>query len=99
MRLSICRPEIFDEYARRQYVAKAGHRNPFGIEPEPKKFAGFDIFLKLKVLVQLSQWTLNNAERIREKMEERSELEQSRAWVSETSEECENHILTIAAYQ
>ena len=39
------------------------------------------MFTKLKVLVQLSQWTLNNAERIREKMEERGESEQSVAWV------------------
>ena len=76
------RPEIFDEYTRRQYVAKAPHRNPFGVEEEPKKFAEFDVFTKLKVLVQLSQWTLNNAERIREKLEERGEAEQALAWVS-----------------
>ena len=75
------RPEIFDEYTRRQYVAKAPQRNPFGLEEEPKKFAEFDVFTKLKVLVQLSQWTLNNAERIREKLDERGESEQSVAWV------------------
>ncbi|KAL9100943.1 MAG: hypothetical protein Q9163_003742 [Psora crenata] len=72
--------EIFDEYTRRQYMAKAPHRNPFGEDEEPKKFSGFDIFTKLKVLVQLSQWTLNNADRLREKMEERTESEQSVAW-------------------
>ena len=77
-----CRPQIFDEYTRRQYMAKAPYRNPFGEEEEPKKFADFDIFTKLKVLVQLSQWTLNNTDRIREKMEERTESEQSVAWVS-----------------
>ena len=74
-------PDIFDEYTRRQYLAKAPQRNPFGDEEEPKKFAEFDVFLKLRILVQLSQWTLNNADRIREKMEERGEMEQSVAWV------------------
>ncbi|KAL9131235.1 MAG: hypothetical protein Q9217_000777 [Psora testacea] len=73
-------PDIFDEYTRRQYMAKAPHRNPFGEEEEPKKFFEFDVFTKLKVLVQLSQWTLNNPDRIREKMEERTESEQSLAW-------------------
>ena len=28
-------PAIFDEYTRRQYVAKAPERNPFGEEEEP----------------------------------------------------------------
>ena len=74
-------PDIFDEYTRRQYLAKAPQRNPFGDEEDPKKFAEFDVFLKLRILVQLSQWTLNNADRIREKMEERGEMEQSVAWV------------------
>lgn len=41
------RPEIFDEYVRRQYVAKAPRRNPFGVEEEPAKFAEFDIFTKV----------------------------------------------------
>ena len=41
------RPEIFDEYTRRQYVAKAPHRNPFGTEEEPAKFNDFDIFTKV----------------------------------------------------
>jgi hypothetical protein len=42
-------PEIFDEYTRRQYVAKAPERNPFGVEEEPAKFAEFDIFTKVGV--------------------------------------------------
>lgn len=45
--LTLYRPELFDEYTRRQYVAKAPHRNPFGIEEEPEKFAEFDIFTKV----------------------------------------------------
>jgi len=61
-------------------VAKAPQRNPFGEEDEPKKFAEFDVFTKLKVLVQLSQWTLINADRMREKMDESKDTEQTQ-WV------------------
>lgn len=39
-------PEIFDEYTRRQYMAKAPQRNPFGTEEEPAKFMDFDTFTK-----------------------------------------------------
>lgn len=62
------RPEIFDEYTRRQYVAKAPARNPFGTEEEPNKFDDFDIYTKIKVLQQLSTWTLNNPNSIRERL-------------------------------
>ena len=58
-------PEIFDEYTRRQFVAKAPQRNPYGDEEEPAKFDDFDVFTKIRVLQQLSTWTLGNAERIR----------------------------------
>ncbi|OBT73283.1 hypothetical protein VF21_08443 [Pseudogymnoascus sp. 05NY08] len=70
-------PEIFDEYTRRQYVAKAPERNPFGTEEEPAKFAEFDIFTKIKVLQQLTQWTFTNPDRIRERMEEQKDSEQT----------------------
>lgn len=43
------RPELFDEYTRRQYVAKAPLRNPFGEDEEPAKFSEFDIFTKVWV--------------------------------------------------
>jgi len=61
-------------------VAKAPARNPFGEEEEPKRFADFDVFTKLKVLVQLSQWTFVKPDRMRERMEERGEAEYM-AWV------------------
>jgi chemotaxis protein histidine kinase CheA len=61
-------PDIFDEYTRRQYVAKAPARNPFGEEEEPNTFHDFDVFTKIRVLQQLSVWTLNNPNTIREKM-------------------------------
>ena len=61
-------------------MAKAPHRNPFGEDEDPQKFAEFDVFLKLKVLVQLSQWTLINADRMRERMPEVKDSEQTQ-WV------------------
>ena len=73
-------PEIFDEYTRRQYVAKAPNRNPFGTEEIPNRFAEFDIFTKIRVLFQLSQWTLINADRMRERMPETKDTEQTQ-WV------------------
>lgn len=79
-RLTVSRLEIFDEYTRRQFVAKAPNRNPFGTEEEPNKFNDFDIFTKIRVLQQLSTWTLNNPNTIREKLA-LSENEQT-LWVS-----------------
>ncbi|KAF2428680.1 hypothetical protein EJ08DRAFT_651048 [Tothia fuscella] len=62
-------PEIFDEYTRRQFVAKAPKRNPYGTDEEPLRFNEFDIFTKIRVLQQLSVWTLNNPNTIRDKMD------------------------------
>ncbi|KAG9244811.1 hypothetical protein BJ878DRAFT_396260, partial [Calycina marina] len=70
-------PEIFDEYTRRQYVAKAPLRNPFGEEEEFAKFTEFDIFTKIRVLQQLTQWTMGNPDRIRERMDEQKDWEQT----------------------
>ncbi|KAH6614998.1 hypothetical protein C7974DRAFT_57194 [Boeremia exigua] len=61
-------PAIFDEYTRRQFVAKAPERNPFGEDEEPSRFDDFDVFTKIRVLQQLSTWTLNNPNSIREKL-------------------------------
>lgn len=72
--------EIFDEYARRQYVAKAPLRNPFGTDEDPIKFNSFDIFTRIRVLQQLSIWTLNNPNTIRERMNA-TEVEMT-DWVS-----------------
>lgn len=77
------RPDLLDEYTRRQYVAKAPKRNPFGEEDEPRKFAEFDVFTKIRVLNQLATWTLHNPVPIREKLDER-ESEQAN-WVNLTS--------------
>jgi hypothetical protein len=69
-------PDIFDEYMRRQYVAKAPERNPFGDEEEPHKFDDFDIFTKIRILHQLSLWTFFSPDRMRDKMSEASFEEQ-----------------------
>jgi len=74
------RPDIFDEYTRRQYVAKAPSRNPYGTDETPNKFAEFDVFTKLRVLFQLSQWTLLHPDRMRERMPEAKDAEQTQ-WV------------------
>lgn len=63
--LTLYRPEIFEEYTRRQYLAKAPRRNPFGDEEDAAKFNELDVYTRIKVLQQLSTWTLGNAERIR----------------------------------
>ncbi|KAI0140855.1 hypothetical protein GGR57DRAFT_422000 [Xylariaceae sp. FL1272] len=70
-------PELFDEYARRQYVAKAPERNPFGTDEVPAKFDDFDALLKLRVLQQLTQWIMLHPERIREKMDEQKPSDQT----------------------
>lgn len=76
--------ENFDEYTRRQYNAKAPHLpNPFGYDEEPKKFNDFDIFLKLRVLHQLSVWTFWNPDRMREKMPEQREIDQTQWRIEE----------------
>ncbi|KAE8354079.1 hypothetical protein BDV28DRAFT_93582 [Aspergillus coremiiformis] len=74
----------FDEYTRRQYNAKAPHLpNPFGYDEVPHKFNEFDIFLKLHVLHQLTVWTFWNPDRIRDKMPEQREADQTQWRIEE----------------
>ncbi|PGH36825.1 hypothetical protein GX50_00282 [[Emmonsia] crescens] len=68
--------ENFEEYTRRQYLAKAPARNPFGDAEEPIKFNDLDIFQRIRVLQQLSVWTFWNPDRMRERMPEQKETEQ-----------------------
>ncbi|OAP60885.1 hypothetical protein AYL99_05887 [Fonsecaea erecta] len=62
--------DIWDEYTRRQYLAKAPQLNPYGDAEEPKRFRDFDICTKIRVLHQLTIWTFWNPDRLREKMTE-----------------------------
>lgn len=41
--------EIFDEYARRQFVTRAPSQNPFGTDEAPVAFNEFDAFTKVRV--------------------------------------------------
>lgn len=41
--------EIFDEYARRQFVTRAPSQNPFGTDEAPVAFNEFDAFTKVCV--------------------------------------------------
>ncbi|CAJ2513427.1 Uu.00g015460.m01.CDS01 [Anthostomella pinea] len=70
-------PELFDEYTRRQYVAKAPARNPFGTDETPARFDDFDATMKIKVLQQLTQWVMLHPERVREKMDEQKPSDQT----------------------
>ncbi|KAL9941691.1 hypothetical protein ACHAO5_008741, partial [Verticillium nonalfalfae] len=69
--------EIFDEYTRRQYMAKAPEKNPFGTQEIPAKFAEFDALTKIRVLQQLTQWVMRHPDRLREKMGEPKDVEQT----------------------
>ncbi|KAK0628153.1 hypothetical protein B0T17DRAFT_631170 [Bombardia bombarda] len=69
--------ESFDEYTRRQYISKAPDKNPFGIGEEPAKFADFDVFTKIRVLQQMTQFIMMNPDRLREKTEEQKDLDQT----------------------
>ncbi|KAL2837935.1 PHD finger domain protein [Aspergillus pseudoustus] len=74
----------FDEYTRRQYNAKAPNiPNPFGHDERPNKFLDFDVFLKLRVLHQLTIWTFWNPDRIRDKMPEQRENDQTQWRIEE----------------
>ncbi|KAI0423236.1 hypothetical protein F5X98DRAFT_7520 [Xylaria grammica] len=69
--------DLFDEYTRRQYVAKAPDRNPFGNGETPARFNDFDALLKIRILQQLTQWVMLHPERIREKMDEQKPSDQT----------------------
>ncbi|KAI9786062.1 MAG: hypothetical protein M1816_008153 [Peltula sp. TS41687] len=66
-------PDTFDEQLRKQYRSKLPERNPFGDSEEPKKFADLGVFTKIRVLWQLSQWTMIHSDRIRERMAEQKD--------------------------
>ncbi|KAK8056322.1 hypothetical protein PG993_001549 [Apiospora rasikravindrae] len=70
-------PDLFDEYTRRQYVAKDPEHNPFGTEEQPNRFHDFDVLTKLRVLHKLTQWVMLHPERIREKMDEQRVSDQT----------------------
>ncbi|KAK2873802.1 hypothetical protein FQN49_002048 [Arthroderma sp. PD_2] len=81
----------FEEYTRRQYFAKAPLRNPFGDEEAPLKFHQLDIFQRIRVLQQLSAWTLWNPDRFRERMQEQKESDQIQWRINELGYDRDDH--------
>ncbi|KAF4509781.1 hypothetical protein G6O67_003919 [Ophiocordyceps sinensis] len=69
--------DILDDQLRRQYLARACESNILGDADEPRKFADMDVVAKIRVLQQLTQWTMVHPERIRKKMEEQKDAEQT----------------------
>ncbi|KAJ4272392.1 hypothetical protein NW762_001105 [Fusarium torreyae] len=69
--------DIFDDQARKQFVNKSPNYNPFGSGETSLKFDDFDIFTKIRVMQQLTQWVMIHPERIRDKMEEQKDIEQT----------------------
>ncbi|KAI3331927.1 hypothetical protein HD806DRAFT_478814 [Xylariaceae sp. AK1471] len=87
--------DLFDEYTRRQYVAKAPDRNPFGVGESPAKFNDFDALLKVRVLQQLTQWVMLHPERIREKMDEQKPSDQTEWRIEPTGWDSEDRTYYI----
>ncbi|PGH08112.1 hypothetical protein AJ80_07906 [Polytolypa hystricis UAMH7299] len=75
--------ENFEEYTRRQYLAKAPSRNPFGDDEQPTKFNDLDIFQRIRILQQLSAWTFWNPDRMRERLPEQKEIDQTQWRIEE----------------
>ncbi|KAG6027230.1 hypothetical protein E4U41_000998 [Claviceps citrina] len=69
--------DAIDDQLRKQYLAKAPKHNPLGDENNPQTFVSLDIFRKIQVLQKLTQWVMINPERIREKMTEKKDTEQT----------------------
>ncbi|KAL7892595.1 hypothetical protein HDV63DRAFT_244844 [Trichoderma sp. SZMC 28014] len=69
--------EAFDNQARMQYVLRSPESNPFGDEDAPKGFSDLDVFAKIKVMQQFTQWIMARPELLREKMKEQKDTEQT----------------------
>ncbi|KAL2020187.1 hypothetical protein VTK56DRAFT_8711 [Thermocarpiscus australiensis] len=69
--------ELFDEYTRRQFLSKAPEKNPFGTAETPARFADFDVFTKIRVLQQMTQFIMMHPERLRERTEEQKDMDQT----------------------
>ncbi|KAK6542191.1 hypothetical protein TWF694_007954 [Orbilia ellipsospora] len=61
--------EMFDDYTRRQYMAKNPLANPFGTDPEPLSFYQLEPKDRVKLLHQLCMWILAKPEAFRDKVD------------------------------
>ncbi|VUC20281.1 unnamed protein product [Clonostachys rosea] len=69
--------EILSSQAQKLYLSRAPERNPFGTEDTALNFQDFDVFTKITVLQQLTQWVMIHPERFRDKMEEQRDVDQA----------------------
>ncbi|OIW34981.1 hypothetical protein CONLIGDRAFT_567921 [Coniochaeta ligniaria NRRL 30616] len=70
--------DLFDEYSRRQFLAKAPTKNPFGPADEPPlRFTDLDVFTKIRILQQMTQLIMMNPEKLREKTDEHNVTDQT----------------------
>ncbi|KAK0672814.1 hypothetical protein QBC41DRAFT_312802 [Cercophora samala] len=69
--------DLFDEYTRRQYLNKAPEKNPFGNAEVPLRFADFDVFTKIRILQQMTQFIIMSSEKLRDKTEEQKDTDQT----------------------
>ncbi|KAL6896279.1 Sfi1 spindle body domain-containing protein [Trichoderma longibrachiatum] len=67
----------FDDQARKQYLLRSPDTNPFGDDDAPKSFAELDVFSKIRVMQQFTQWAMIRPELLREKMKEQKDTEQT----------------------
>ncbi|KAH7326762.1 hypothetical protein B0I35DRAFT_457928 [Stachybotrys elegans] len=68
---------ILDDQMRKQYLLHAPDRNPFGDEETPVRFSDLDVLAKIRILQQLTQWTMVHPERLRSKLEEQRDIDQT----------------------
>ncbi|PHH84300.1 hypothetical protein CDD83_2178 [Cordyceps sp. RAO-2017] len=69
--------EILDDQLRKLYLTRAPASTLLGDEENPHTFCSLDIFAKIKVLQQLTQWAMLYPEKLRDKMEEQKDTEQT----------------------
>ncbi|KAK4682071.1 hypothetical protein QC764_113930 [Podospora pseudoanserina] len=69
--------DLFDEYTRRQYLNKAPEKNPFGNSEVSLRFADFDVFTKIRILQQMTQFIIMSSEKLRDKTEEQKDTDQT----------------------
>ncbi|KJZ71204.1 hypothetical protein HIM_09410 [Hirsutella minnesotensis 3608] len=69
--------ESIDDQLRKQYSARAPGGIFFAVGDKPCKFADLDVPTKIKILQQLTQWAMVHPERLRDKMEEQKDVEQT----------------------
>ncbi|KAB5536632.1 hypothetical protein GE09DRAFT_1176508 [Coniochaeta sp. 2T2.1] len=70
--------DLFDEYSRRQFLAKNPSNNPFGPADEPPiRFADLDVFQKINILQLMTRLIMMNPEKLRERTDEHNVTDQT----------------------